>query len=99
MPILAPDRNKKKIGGVVFEQMRPSFAGAMRAGSENNLQRMAAASELQEETNEEYEANGAMALSAMWSAMQSGDLKAAYHAYKTLHLICDDQLDSEGDMG
>ena len=94
MPILAPDRNKGKIAGVIMSRIMPSHADQMRMGNENNLAKMAAM-ESEENSQEQTAEAGAMALRALFSAIQDADYEAAYRAYVNLHKICDAQLESE----
>ena len=95
MPLpMGPDRTKGRIAATIFASMNPSFADNMRKASENNLHNMQNA-ENEVEENKEYAMNGALALRAMYSAMQGGDFEAAYRAYYSLHMICDDQIEEE----
>ncbi len=98
MPLPAgPDRTKGKIASVIFERMAPSFANRMRMASEQNLSSMNDVEEKSEESNEESVQAGSLALRALYSAMQGGDFEAAYRAYYSLHLICDAQIERNGD--
>lgn len=94
MPILAPDRNKPKIAGVIMQRLMPSYAQRMQQETAGNLDRMNNA-EAAEETKEDTVQAGAMALRAMQSAMQDGDYEAAYRAYESLHRICDAALEGK----
>lgn len=94
MPILAPDRNKPKIAGVIMSRLMPSYAQRMQQETAGNLQRMNDA-ERNEELKEDTVQAGAMALRAMFSAMQDGDFEAAYRAYESVHRICDAAMEGE----
>jgi len=94
MPILAPDRNKPKIAGVIMQRLMPSYAQRMQQETAGNLSRMNDG-EAEEEVKEDTVQAGAMALRAMFSAMQDGDFEAAYRAYESCHRICDAALEGE----
>ena len=95
MPLIAPDRNKGGgIASAIVAKLNPSFAGAMRESSVKNIESMNRA-EADHESYEELEENGALALRAMFSAMQSGDFKAAWKAYSSAHVLCDQIVEGE----
>jgi hypothetical protein len=95
---MGPDRTKGKVASMVFESMRPSFAASMRMGSEKNLNN-AMKAESEEHEAKEYAQNGALALRALFSALQSGDFEAAYRAYYNVHIICDANIDEDEGEG
>ncbi len=92
MPILAPDRNKKKIAGVIMSKIMPTMHEQMRMGSERNVEAMASAEG--HEASEETAEAGAMALRAMFSAAQDGDYEMAFKALQSAVSICESM--SEG---
>jgi hypothetical protein len=90
MPIIAPDRIKNRIAGMAMARLLPG------AGSIDTA-KFSPSESGQERTSAESKEAGAMALRAMFSAMQDGDFTAAYSAYYQLHSICDSQMDAEGE--
>ena len=94
MPILAPDRSKGKIAGMIMQHINPSMADRMRTGAQDNFARMS--QEQGEPQNDDTIDAGAMALRAMFSAMQDGDYNAAFRAFMSADEICDSIGEREG---
>lgn len=81
MPI-APDRKKGRIAAMIMERMRvPSMGERFASGNQDSMRRMMTEKEMVEDDDDMSEEAGALAMRAMYSAMQSGDFKDAYRAF------------------